>query len=98
MFRDAGEEIEVLVHPQSVVHSMVAYVDGSVLAQLGDAGHAHADRPHPGLAGSDGAPSARLDLAEIAQLDLRGPAGSRAVSRAAAGPRCCRPAAARRPS
>ena len=27
--------IEILVHPQSVVHSMVAYVDGSVLAQLG---------------------------------------------------------------
>ena len=28
-------EIEVLVHPQSVIHSMVSYVDGSVLAQLG---------------------------------------------------------------
>ena len=28
--------IEILVHPQSVIHSMVAYVDGSVLAQLGD--------------------------------------------------------------
>ncbi|MGH7187266.1 MAG: 1-deoxy-D-xylulose-5-phosphate reductoisomerase, partial [Pseudomonadota bacterium] len=29
------ERIEVIVHPQSVVHSLVAYVDGSVLAQLG---------------------------------------------------------------
>ncbi len=29
------ERIEILVHPQSVVHSLVAYVDGSVLAQLG---------------------------------------------------------------
>jgi 1-deoxy-D-xylulose-5-phosphate reductoisomerase len=29
------EQIEVVVHPQSVIHSMVAYVDGSVLAQLG---------------------------------------------------------------
>ncbi|MEM7225871.1 MAG: 1-deoxy-D-xylulose-5-phosphate reductoisomerase [Pseudomonadota bacterium] len=29
------EQIEILVHPQSVIHSMVAYVDGSVLAQLG---------------------------------------------------------------
>lgn len=29
------EEIEVLIHPQSVVHSMVQYVDGSILAQLG---------------------------------------------------------------
>ena len=29
------EQIEILVHPQSVIHSMVAYEDGSVLAQLG---------------------------------------------------------------
>src|SRR5690606_18238923 len=29
------EQIEILVHPQSVIHSMVAYRDGSVLAQLG---------------------------------------------------------------
>ena len=29
------EQIEVLIHPQSIVHSMVEYVDGSVLAQLG---------------------------------------------------------------
>lgn len=30
------EQIEVLVHPQSIVHSLVAYTDGSQLAQLGD--------------------------------------------------------------
>lgn len=30
------EAIEVVVHPQSVIHSMVGYVDGSVLAQMGD--------------------------------------------------------------
>ncbi len=35
LFRLPGERIEILVHPQSVVHSMVAYRDGSVLAQLG---------------------------------------------------------------
>jgi 1-deoxy-D-xylulose-5-phosphate reductoisomerase len=29
------EKIDILVHPQSVIHSMVAYIDGSVLAQLG---------------------------------------------------------------
>ncbi|HEX4388126.1 MAG TPA: 1-deoxy-D-xylulose-5-phosphate reductoisomerase, partial [Steroidobacteraceae bacterium] len=29
------EQIQILVHPQSIVHSMVEYVDGSVLAQLG---------------------------------------------------------------
>jgi 1-deoxy-D-xylulose-5-phosphate reductoisomerase len=35
LFGAAPSEIEVLVHPQSVVHSMVEYYDGSVLAQLG---------------------------------------------------------------
>jgi len=35
LFGAAPSEIEVLVHPQSVVHSMVEYCDGSVLAQLG---------------------------------------------------------------
>ncbi|MFC1512969.1 hypothetical protein ACFL5J_00790 [Thermodesulfobacteriota bacterium] len=29
------ERIEVLVHPQSIVHSMVEYIDGSVVAQMG---------------------------------------------------------------
>ena len=36
LFGVAAERIEVVVHPQSVVHSMVEYVDGSVLAQLGN--------------------------------------------------------------
>ncbi|MAF47952.1 MAG: 1-deoxy-D-xylulose-5-phosphate reductoisomerase [Rhodospirillaceae bacterium] len=35
LFPVREEQIEILVHPQSVVHSMVEYVDGSVLAQLG---------------------------------------------------------------
>lgn len=35
LFDIACNKIEVLVHPQSIVHSMVAYKDGSVLAQLG---------------------------------------------------------------
>lgn len=35
LFPVTSDEIEVLVHPQSVIHSMVSYVDGSVLAQLG---------------------------------------------------------------
>jgi len=36
LFDMSADLIEVLVHPQSVVHSMVDYVDGSVLAQLGN--------------------------------------------------------------
>ena len=35
LFGASAERIEVVVHPQSVVHSMVEYVDGSVIAQLG---------------------------------------------------------------
>jgi len=35
LFAVGADDIDVLVHPQSVVHSMVRYVDGSVLAQLG---------------------------------------------------------------
>lgn len=35
LFPVASDAIDIVVHPQSVVHSMVSYVDGSVLAQLG---------------------------------------------------------------
>jgi len=35
LFGVRGEHIEVLIHPQSTIHSMVEFVDGSVLAQLG---------------------------------------------------------------
>ncbi|CAN5770481.1 1-deoxy-D-xylulose-5-phosphate reductoisomerase [soil metagenome] len=37
LFGLPSEQIEIVVHPQSVIHSMVAYRDGSVLAQLGTA-------------------------------------------------------------
>lgn len=36
LFGVAADRIEVVIHPQSVIHSMVSYVDGSVLAQLGN--------------------------------------------------------------
>ncbi len=35
LFSVSLEQIEVVVHPQSIIHSMVSYVDGSVIAQLG---------------------------------------------------------------
>lgn len=35
LFDVGAEQVEVLVHPESIIHSMVRYVDGSVLAQLG---------------------------------------------------------------
>ena len=36
LFDTAVDDIEVVVHPQSIIHSMVAYSDGSVLAQMGN--------------------------------------------------------------
>ncbi len=35
LFRLRSEQIEVVIHPQSVIHSMVAFTDGSIIAQLG---------------------------------------------------------------
>jgi len=35
LFDVAPDQVQVIVHPQSIVHSMVEYIDGSVLAQLG---------------------------------------------------------------
>jgi 1-deoxy-D-xylulose 5-phosphate reductoisomerase (EC 1.1.1.267) len=36
LFNAAPEQIQVVIHPQSVIHSMVDYLDGSVIAQLGN--------------------------------------------------------------
>jgi 1-deoxy-D-xylulose-5-phosphate reductoisomerase len=70
LFNTPPERIEVLIHPQSVIHSMVEYVDGSVLAQLGNPdmrtpiAHALAfpERMTSGVA--------RLNLLEIAKLEF----------------------------
>jgi 1-deoxy-D-xylulose-5-phosphate reductoisomerase len=71
LFGIPESRIEVLVHPQSIVHSLVAYDDGSVLAQLGlpdmrtpiSYALSWPDRmPLPGLE--------RLDLAKIGRLDF----------------------------
>ena len=66
-------KIDVLIHPQSVIHSLVAYHDGSVLAQLGAP-----DMRIP-IANALAWPEriktnvARLNLAEIARLDFQEP-------------------------
>lgn len=36
LFNADAEQIEVMIHPQSIIHSMVRYVDGSVIAQMGN--------------------------------------------------------------
>lgn len=73
LFGLPSERIEVLIHPQSVIHSLVEYVDGSVLAQLGSP-----DMRIPiayALAWPDRmpTPAQRLNLADIARLDFGEP-------------------------
>jgi 1-deoxy-D-xylulose-5-phosphate reductoisomerase len=73
LFGLPSERIDILVHPQSVVHSMVEYVDGSVLAQLGSP-----DMRIPiayALAYPEriDTPAERLDLARIGSLTFEKP-------------------------
>lgn len=73
LFGLPSERIDVVVHPQSVVHSLVEFVDGSLLAQLGSA-----DMRIPiayTLAWPDRmeTPAERLSLADIARLDFEKP-------------------------
>ncbi|MBO6948362.1 MAG: 1-deoxy-D-xylulose-5-phosphate reductoisomerase [Rhodospirillales bacterium] len=73
LFPVSSEQIDILVHPQSVIHSMVEYVDASVLAQLGTP-----DMRTPiafALAWPDRmeAPSPRLKLEDIATLSFEAP-------------------------
>ncbi|WP_296233605.1 1-deoxy-D-xylulose-5-phosphate reductoisomerase [Pseudomonas sp. UBA4617] len=73
LFDAAPARIEVVVHPQSVIHSLVDYVDGSVLAQLGNP-----DMRTPianALAWPERIDSgvAPLDLFAIARLDFQAP-------------------------
>ncbi|WP_049721535.1 1-deoxy-D-xylulose-5-phosphate reductoisomerase [Gilvimarinus polysaccharolyticus] len=70
LFNCSPDDIEVLIHPQSVIHSMVEYVDGSVLAQLGNPDMrtpiAHAlgwpERVASGVPALDMVAAARLDF------------------------------------
>jgi len=73
LFNVAASQVEVVVHPQSIIHSLVQYIDGSVLAQLGNPdmrtpiAHALAwpSRIESGVAD--------LDLFSIAQLNFEKP-------------------------
>jgi len=70
LFNASAEDIQVVIHPQSVIHSLVEYVDGSVMAQLGNPdmrtpiayGLAYPERIASGVA--------PLDLFKVARLDF----------------------------
>ena len=77
LFGVPADHIDILIHPQSVVHSLVEFVDGSVLAQLGAP-----DMRIPiayALAWPDRiqTPAERLDLASLARLDFETPDAGR---------------------
>ncbi len=73
LFDASPEQIQVVIHPQSIIHSMVEYVDGSVLAQLGNPDMrtpiAHA-LGYPERIESGVTP---LDIFKIARLDFEAP-------------------------
>ena len=97
LFSTPAARIEVLIHPQSIIHSMVEYQEGSTLAQLGPpdmrapiaCAYAWPDRlPWP---------APKLDLAEIGQLTFHAPDYERfpalSMARAALERGCGAPAA-----
>lgn len=73
LFNAAADDIQVVVHPQSVIHSLVSYNDGSVIAQLGNPdmrtpiayGLAYPERIASGVA--------ELDLFKVATLNFVAP-------------------------
>ena len=73
LFNLPSDRIEVVIHPQSVVHSLVCYVDGSVLAQLGSPDMRTPIAFTLGWPHRIASPVARLDLAEIAKLTFQQP-------------------------
>jgi len=77
LFQVPEERIDVLVHPQSVVHSLVAYRDGSQLAQLGIADMRVPIAYCLGWPGRLAVADSRLDLASVGRLDFRQPDNER---------------------
>ena len=73
LFPVPEERIEILVHPQSVIHSMVAYVDGSVLAQMGTPDMRTPIAYALGWPERMEAPATRLALEEIGDLTFEAP-------------------------
>ena len=73
LFTLKPEEIDVLVHPQSIIHGMVEFSDRSVVAQLGAPDMRIPIAHCLGFPDRIKGPSARLDLAKIGQLTFEAP-------------------------
>ena len=77
LFGLPAEQIEIVVHPQSVIHSMVAYRDGSVLAQLGTPDMRVPISHALGWPSRIASPAERLDFTTLAPLTFERPDSGR---------------------
>jgi 1-deoxy-D-xylulose-5-phosphate reductoisomerase len=73
LFPVRTDQIEVVVHPQSIIHSMVAYQDGSVLAQMGTPDMRTPIAYALGWPRRMSAPAQRLDLVQLGKLTFEAP-------------------------
>jgi 1-deoxy-D-xylulose-5-phosphate reductoisomerase len=73
LFPVSVDQLDVIIHPQSVIHSMVEYNDGSVLAQLGSPDMRIPIAYAMGWPERIATPAQRLDFAAVAQLSFEKP-------------------------
>jgi 1-deoxy-D-xylulose-5-phosphate reductoisomerase len=73
LFNAEPDQIQVVIHPQSVIHSLVEYVDGSVLAQLGSPDMRTPIANALAWPGRIEAGVERLNLFDVARLDFEAP-------------------------
>jgi 1-deoxy-D-xylulose-5-phosphate reductoisomerase len=73
LFQLGDDRIDIVVHPQSIVHGLVVYRDGSVLAQLGSPDMRTPIAYTLAWPKRMAAPTKRLDLAALAQLTFQAP-------------------------
>jgi 1-deoxy-D-xylulose-5-phosphate reductoisomerase len=73
LFAVPPDRLSVVVHPESIVHSLVSYVDGSVLAQLGSPDMRTPIAFTLGYPDRIEAPTRRLNLADLGQLSFEAP-------------------------
>jgi 1-deoxy-D-xylulose-5-phosphate reductoisomerase len=77
LFPVRTDQIEVVVHPQSIIHSLVCYQDGSVLAQLGTPDMRTPISYALGWPRRMAAPAQRLDLVQLGKLTFEAPDAER---------------------
>ncbi len=72
-FGVAPEQVEVIIHPESLIHSMVGFRDGAIMAHMGAPDMRHSIGYALNWPERAALPVARLDLAQVATLTFRAP-------------------------